>query len=120
MKVMVQITKKVLEIYLRDVLREPVTVLGMSPIGEVPAGDSIKTYGYGKPLRVDYETAGGIVRTAVFHTSSSSPFGHEHMSDRAQMLLWAHESFNRLPHHARSLDVGAFRTNGNVVSLGDI
>jgi hypothetical protein len=36
------------------------------------------------------------------------------------MLLWAHESFNRLPHHAGSLDVGGFRSNGNVVSLGDV
>lgn len=41
------------------------------------------------------------------------------MADRAQALLWSHHAFNRLPHHVASLDVGAFRTNGTLVQLGD-
>jgi aminoglycoside phosphotransferase (APT) family kinase protein len=42
------------------------------------------------------------------------------MSDRAQMLLWDHRTFNRLPRHVRSIDVGAFRRDGSAVSLGDV
>jgi len=40
------------------------------------------------------------------------PFGHEHMADRAQSLLWAHDAFGRLPRHVASLDVGALRSSG--------
>jgi aminoglycoside phosphotransferase (APT) family kinase protein len=41
------------------------------------------------------------------------------MSDRAQALLWDHSSFNTLPRHVRSMDVGAWRTDGSAVSLGN-
>src|SRR5262249_29833405 len=43
----------------------------------------------------------------------------QHMSDRAQSVLWDHSSFNLLPRHVRSIDVGAFRREGAAVSLGD-
>jgi hypothetical protein len=42
------------------------------------------------------------------------------MSDRAQILLWSHEAFNRLPRHARALDVGAFQSDGRLLSLGNV
>jgi hypothetical protein len=42
------------------------------------------------------------------------------MSDRAQVLLWQHRSFNRLPHHVRALDVGAFQSDGALLSLGKV
>ena len=29
------------------------------------------------------------------------PFGHEHMADRAQLLLWAHHAFGALPRPMR-------------------
>jgi len=41
------------------------------------------------------------------------------MADRAQMLLWDHSAFNRLPRHVHSVDVGAFQRNGSAVSLGE-
>lgn len=46
------------------------------------------------------------------------PFGHEHMADRAQSLLWAHDAFGRLPRHVASLDVGAVRASGELMPLG--
>ena len=48
------------------------------------------------------------------------PFGHEHMADRAQVLLWSNQAFRRLPRHVRSLDVGGFRSDGTMISLGDV
>jgi streptomycin 6-kinase len=117
---MPDLTKEIAERYLTAVFGKPVTVLGMAPLGEVPKRDSIKSYGYGKPVRIDYRVADQAPRSAVFHTTSPSPFGHEHMSDRAQLALWAHGAFNRLPRHARSLDVGAFQSGGGLVSLGAV
>jgi len=113
-----QLTQELFEQYLRTVLGKPVTVLGMAPLGEVPAKDSIKTYGYGQPVRIDYQMAGAPPQSAVFHTTNPSPFGHEHMSDRAQGLLWAHEAFSRLPRHVRSLDVGAIQHGRSILALG--
>ncbi|HDD69920.1 MAG TPA: aminoglycoside phosphotransferase family protein, partial [Candidatus Bathyarchaeota archaeon] len=47
-------------------------------------------------------------------------FGHDYFSDRAQILLWQHAAFNKLPRHVRSVDVGAFTKDGETLkSLGD-
>jgi aminoglycoside phosphotransferase (APT) family kinase protein len=40
------------------------------------------------------------------------------MADRAQLLLWAHDAFGKLPRHVASLDVGALRASGELVPLG--
>ena len=117
---MAELSKAVIERYLGAVFGKPVSMLGLAPLGEVVKGNSIKTYGYGQPIRIDYQVSDEAPRSAVFHTSSPNPFGHEHMSDRAQNLLWAHQTFNRLPRHTRSLDVGAFQSNGALISLGNV
>ncbi|MGE5640065.1 MAG: phosphotransferase family protein, partial [Clostridia bacterium] len=88
----------------------------ITPLGGGRQGD--KGYGYGIPLRVDYEL-GGKARSAVIESVRPGPFGHEHRADRAQQLLWAHDAFGRLPRHAASLDVGAVRRDGSLVGLGD-
>ncbi|MBI4564192.1 MAG: aminoglycoside phosphotransferase family protein [Planctomycetes bacterium] len=104
--------------YLESVLHETVRVLGVDRLGE-PGAESLKTYGYGIPLRIRFELS-GRPHTAVLETVRPGPFGHEHMSDRAQMQLWAHAAYNRLPRHVRSIDVGAFERSGRMVSLGDV
>lgn len=117
---MAELTKEIVERYLAVVFGKPVSLLGMAHLGEVAQASSIKSYGYGKPIRIDYRVADEAPASAVFHTTSPSPFGHEHMSDRAQILLWAHQAFNRLPRHARSLDVGAFQSDGALLTLGNV
>ena len=92
-------------------------MLGLTLLGEAEAGD-LKAYGYGTPVRIDYQPAGEACHSAVFHTMRANPFGHEHMPDRAQILLSQHRAFNRLPRHVRSLDVGAFQVDGSLISLG--
>jgi phosphotransferase family enzyme len=115
---MAELSRQSMEQYLSEVFKAPVSVIRMVPLGERTGTDSIKTYGYGKPVRIDYQVAGGAESSAVFHTMSASPFGHERMSDRAQSLLWAHRAFNTLPGHVRSLDVGAFQSDATLISLG--
>src|ERR1700757_4572976 len=102
--------------YLRQVHRAEVSAVRVTPLGGGRQGD--KGYGYGVPLRVDYEVA-GVPRRAVVESVRPGPFGHEHMADRAQQMLWAHDVYRHLPRHVRSLDVGAVRLNGELVPLGN-
>jgi hypothetical protein len=105
-----------LEAYLARVHGRAVSAVRVTPLGGGRQGD--KGYGYGIPLRVDY-TLEGQPRRAVIESVRPGPFGHEHMSDRAQSLLWAHDAFGRLPRHVASLDVGAVRKSGRLEPLGD-
>ena len=109
-----------LETYLTTVLREKARVVGVGVLGETPEDTNLKSYGYGVPVRIDYETASQGRQSAVLHTVSPGPFGHEHMADRAQILLAQHQTFNRLPGHVRSLDVGGFEPHGGLISLGTL
>jgi hypothetical protein len=106
-----------IERYMKSVAGSSVRILKQSVLAK-PGKKELKGYGYGTPILVEYEVQGRRER-AVVHTVRPGPFGHEHMADRAQSLLWDHAAFNTLPRHVRSIDVGAFRTNGTAVSLGD-
>ena len=92
---------------------------GVQNLVQLGRDADVKGYGYGTPVRIDYECSAGH-RIAVLHTICPGPFGHEHMSDRAHELLWEHRAFNRLPKHIRSLDVGGFLKDGALMSLGTV
>ncbi len=102
--------------YLSTVHGAEVRNVRMTPLGGGRQGD--KGYGYGIPLRLDYELD-GKPRRAVLESVRPGPFGHEHMPDRAHLMLEAHATFGRLPRHVPSLDVGAVRKGGALVALGD-
>jgi aminoglycoside phosphotransferase (APT) family kinase protein len=108
-------TPQALAAYLAVVHGRAVSDVRVTPLGGGRQGD--KGYGYGVPLRVDY-ALDGAPRRAVVETVRAGPFGHEHMADRAQSLLWAHDAFRKLPRHVASLDVGAVRAGGELVPLG--
>jgi len=112
---MPNLSRSHIESYLQSVFGPSARLQNLKVLGGEEKG--IKGYGYGTPVLIDYEFEGQPQR-AVLHTVSPGPFGHEHMADRAQMLLWDHSAFNRLPRHVRSLDVGAFRNDGSTISLG--
>ncbi len=107
-----------LEPYLRSIVGDGAKIIGLAPLGQ-GADKDLKQYGYGTPIQVDFQID-GQARRAVLHTMRPSPFGHEHMSDRARELIWSHRAFNRLPDHVRSLDVGGFQSNGHLLSLGSV
>jgi phosphotransferase family enzyme len=113
---MPDLTKSKVASYLSAVLGEPITVHGLSSLGR--AAD-VKGYGYGTPVRVDYESSSGCT-SAVLHTMGPRAFGHEHMADRARELLWDNDAFNRLPRHIRSRDVGGFVKDDGLIPLGGI
>jgi hypothetical protein len=103
--------------YLEKLMGEPVRILGLAPLVDPAVSATSKSYGYGIPLRVVYEAAGSL-HTVVVESVRPGPFGHEHPSDRAQMLLWCHSTYGSLPRHVRSLDVGAVRADGSLLSVG--
>ncbi len=109
-------TPEAVEVYLRVLYGSAVHSVRVTPLGGGRQGD--KGYGYGIPLRLDYQVRGER-RRAVIESVRPGPFGHEHMADRAQLMLWAHRAFGSLPKHVRSLDVGAVRASGELVPLGN-
>jgi len=78
----------------------------------------LKGFGYGIPYILEV-LVDGSERRLVLETIRPGGFGHEHFSDRAQILLWQNAAFNKLPRHVRSVDVGAFTLDGGMKSLGD-
>jgi hypothetical protein len=116
---MPDLTREEVERYLQSVLGLPVQVLGLATLGGSHQGGAVKGYGYGTPVKVDYRIE-GHERTAVLHTMCPGPFGHEHMADRAQELIWEHQAFNHLPRHIRSLDVCGFQPGGRLLPVGGV
>src|SRR3989339_420509 len=92
---MPEITRERLERYLSGLFRMPVAVTARIPLRESKASGAAKEYGYGHPLKVEF-TVGGERYAAVLETTSPGPFGHEHMADRARMMLWDHRAYNAL------------------------
>lgn len=115
---MPELKREEIERYLSGVLGMQVHVVDLAVLGRGSSGKDIKGYGYGTPIRVDYRGAGQDPKIAVLHTMTPGPFGHEHMADRAQELIWANQAFNRLPLHVRSLDVSGIQSSGCLISIG--
>ncbi|MBS7616439.1 phosphotransferase [Candidatus Bathyarchaeota archaeon] len=106
--------------YLSNLYGCDVEVRSVWRLGEekVEGEKDLKGFGYGFPYIVEFRVNGEFKRV-VLETMRSEGFGHDFPSDRAQILLWQHSAFNKLPKHVRSIDVGAFTNDdGELKSLG--
>jgi len=112
------LSKQALRRYLRDRFGPETTLLSYGTIGKPSSKREQKRYGYGTPVKVTFRT-GRRLRSAVLETMKPGPFGHEHMADRAQAILWDYESYARLPRHVKALDVGAFDGRQELFSVAD-
>jgi Phosphotransferase enzyme family len=117
---MAELTFETIQRYLASLKREPVRVLRLVALGQEQGEKTIKFWGYGSPIRVEYQVPGQAPESLVLHTMRPGPFGHEHMADRAQVLLWSNQAFRSLPRHVRSLDVGGIGPGGTLLSIGDV
>lgn len=115
---MPKLTKRSLEQYLQTRFGVEARLLSCGVIGQTSSKGTYKQYGYGTPVKVTYRI-GNRVYAAVLETMKPGPFGHEHMADRAQAMLWDYDSYGRLPRHVKALDVGAFTNNGELISVAD-
>lgn len=78
--------------------------------------DELKGFGYGKPIEIELKTKGKKHSLVLSSMRVQKGFGHDHFSDRAQILLWQYSAFNKLPKHVRALDVGYFTKDGELSS----
>jgi serine/threonine protein kinase len=70
------------------------------PISMEPLGEGV----HGTAFRVRFNLPQGekrLIMKTLFH----SRFGHDHYSDRAQVLLLAQSNYNEMPKHVRAADV---------------
>ncbi|MDI6805687.1 MAG: phosphotransferase [Candidatus Bathyarchaeia archaeon] len=116
-----KVSESALREYLSSLFNADVRICGVWRLGseKSEASKDLKGFGYGVPYVVEF-MVNGVTKRAVLETMRSEGFGHDYFSDRAQVLLWQHSTFNKLPRHVRSLDVGAFTVKGDgLKSLSD-
>ena len=122
MQEQVKITGRQLQEYLASLYCKDVSIDCVCELGKRTEGAAqreLKGFGYGKPYLIEF-TTGGKKRSVVLETLRvGGGFGHDHFSDRAQILIWQHSAFNTLPCHVRSIDVGAFTKGCELKSVGD-
>lgn len=95
------------------------TVTRICMLGADESSDeTAKGLGYGRPVRVDLDGPQGK-RRLVFHTARPDDFGHDRRSDRAQAMLLLWDCAARMPFHTRAVDVGALRSDGELLSLAE-
>ena len=88
-------------------------------MGGTDVSGELKGFGYGLPYLIEF-TVNGQAKRVVLETLKPGGFGHDHFADRAAVLLLQHSTFNRLPRHVHSVDVGSFATDCETLrSLGD-
>jgi hypothetical protein len=114
-----QLQVKAVENYLTG-LYGKAKVTGIIELGGMPVEieEGIKGFGYGKPYLIDFESDGKKRSVVLSSMRVQKGFGHDHFSDRAQILIWQNSVFNNLPGHVKSLDVGYFTRKGELFSAG--
>lgn len=115
---MAELKVEALQSYLNRLYGKEVKLLSVGGIPPTGKKDELKGFGYGEPVLIEYEVDGRKER-AVLETVKTGIFGHDYLADRAAVLILAHETFNRLPNHVFSLDVGALTKKGELTSIGD-
>jgi hypothetical protein len=117
---MSEINIEKLEKYLKKLYHTDIEITSIKPLGRMEEVEFVlKDYGYGTPLRIDFSSKGES-KTVVFGTIKPGGFGHNEMSDRAAILFRQNESFNNLPQHVKSIDIGGITTDNSFRSLGDV
>ncbi|MCA9668802.1 MAG: phosphotransferase [Myxococcales bacterium] len=79
--------------------------------------ESLKDYGYGKPLLARVARAGGSETNVVIRTMSPDPFGHDRRADRVGALVLDYDTFGQMPRHIQPLDIGLFDDDGEMRSI---
>ncbi|MGV9199370.1 MAG: phosphotransferase family protein [Promethearchaeia archaeon] len=104
--------------YLQYVFGKPVSINQIKNIPEEKNEEDLKQFGYGENLLVDY-SLDGTIKSLILTTMEKNRFGHEFFYDRAKELLFAHSSYNRLPKHVNSIDIGVYTQSGAMESINN-
>jgi aminoglycoside phosphotransferase (APT) family kinase protein len=107
-----------LEAYLAAVEGQPVSIGEVSQLGGGRSGaTALKAFGYGRPLRIDYQV-GGAGRRVVLRQVQRNGFGREMGADRVAAVWLDFQTFNRLPRHIAVRDLVGLDADGRLESLG--
>jgi len=87
--------KKKIEDYLKDHFGYEATLKGIERLGKGVHGTAFR-------IKFNISTQ---EKRLIIKTLFPSGFGHDHYSDRAQVLLLAHAVYNEMPNHVRAVDV---------------
>ncbi len=113
----------VMEDYFSKLFKARVKILQIEAMGAEKSPTKglreIKGFGYGTPYLLDLEMKGAKKSIVLATMRPGGGFGHDYPADRAQCLLLAHSTYNKLPRHVKSLDVGALTAEGSLRSIGD-
>ena len=114
-----QLQVKAVENYLTELYGES-KVTAISELGGMPVevDEGIKGFGYGKPYLIEFMAKGKAHSVVLSSMRVQKGFGHDHFSDRAQILIWQNSVFNNLPKHVKSIDVGYFTHEGELFTAG--
>lgn len=116
---MVSLKLKSIRDYLLTLYGPRVKLTYLGEIGErkpVKPGAKLKGFGYGKPYLLEFKV-GRKKYEVVLETMRKDSFGHDYPSDRAQNLILAYLTYNKLTKHAKVLDLGVFTKDGKLKSL---
>ena len=113
----IESNKKEVKNYLQTLFKEPIKLSKISKIGQTNMSTDFKGFGYGAPYLIEF-AKNGQHHKIVLSTMKGDEFGHEFSWDRAHSLLMAHSTFNKMPQHVESLDVGFFGDDGSITSTG--
>jgi len=103
--------------YIREVFGPDARVIKVVELGQPHA--ELKGFGYGKPYQITFSLNGVVKSVVLSSMRREGGFGHDHFSDRAQILIWQHDTFGSLPRHVRAFDVGYFTPDGHMHSARD-
>ena len=84
--------------------------------GEARGATALKQFGYGRPLRVDYQVGDRVVRE-VLHRIRRNAFGRERDDDRVAAVWLDFNTFNRLPRHVLAVDMVVESGEGGMASI---
>lgn len=113
------LSKEAILKYMCSLYGEKTEILKVWKLGETPGSDAdMKGFGYGYPYVIEFKHDGKIKRVVLETMRPGEGFGHDHFSDRAQVLIWQNSTFNKLPKHVHSVDAGCFKPDGSLTSIG--
>src|SRR5688572_23738962 len=78
-----------------------------------------KAAGYGLPVRISLAGDHGERIELVWRIASANEFGHDRRADRAGGMVLAFDDFARIPRHVEAIDLGAMRSDGELISIRD-
>ena len=84
--------------------------------GSTHGAEALKSFGYGRPLCIDF-TTGGARRRVVLRQIKRNGFGHERASDCVAEIWEDFNTFSRLARHIKARDIVTLDPNGRLDSI---